>query len=86
MEGKSRRGILKEEFQKWNPGGGIRKRNPQEGWLEEESQSRNPGGRTLAEGLQKGLCLGGTSRGPLQPPRISLGSPGPLSGLRGKVC
>ena len=50
--------------------------------LEKESKKKEPR-RALGPPPDS---PGETSRGPLDPPRISLKPPGGLSGLRGEVC
>ena len=94
-------GTLEEKSWMRNPKGGILDvgswgRNPGTGILREDSLGRNPRGENLEEESWKQEprralgpppdSPGRTSRDPLEPPRISLQLPGPLSGLRGKVC
>ena len=67
------RGILKKDSLRRNLRGGI---------LEEESWKKDPR-RALGAPPESS---GGTPRSPLKASGASLEPPGPLSGLRGKVC
>ena len=83
-----------------NPQGGVPEveswgRNPARGISKKDHLKRDLRVGILEEGPWKkdSRALGappespgGTSRGPLEPSRISLEPPGPLSELRGKVC